>query len=63
MNISKKGMKLRLPKALEPGVRVQARMGGKILMAEVRYSLPKGSDFYVGVEIQDVFPIPGSQES
>lgn len=63
MNISKKGMKLRLPKTLEPGMAVQARMGGKIIMAEVRYCLPKGAEFHVGVEIHDVFPIPGAPES
>jgi c-di-GMP-binding flagellar brake protein YcgR len=60
MNISKRGMKLRLPSALEPGMSVQARMGGKIIMAEVRYCLVHGDEFHVGVEIQDVFPIPGS---
>lgn len=60
VNISKRGMKLRLPVALQPGVGVQARMGGKIIMAEVRYCLPQGGEFHVGIEIQDVFPIPGA---
>jgi hypothetical protein len=60
MNISKRGMKLRLPSALQPGMAVQARMGGKIIMAEVRYCLERGTEFHVGIEIQDVFPIPGA---
>jgi c-di-GMP-binding flagellar brake protein YcgR len=60
LNISKRGMKLRLPSALEPGMPVQARMGGKIIMAEVRYCLPHNAEFHVGIEIQDVFPIPSA---
>jgi PilZ domain len=60
MNISKRGMKLRLPKSLQPGMSVQARMAGKIVMAEVRYSNARGAEFEVGIEIQDVFPIPGA---
>jgi hypothetical protein len=60
VNVSKKGFKLRVPEALQPGVSVQARIGGKIVMAEVRYCLPHGAEFHVGIKIQDVFPIPGS---
>jgi len=35
-NVSKRGMKLLLPQALSPGVTLQLRIGGKIIMAEVR---------------------------
>jgi PilZ domain len=59
VNVSKKGFKLKLPKALQPGMGVQARLGGRIIMAEVRYCLPEGEEYHVGIEIQDVFPIPG----
>jgi hypothetical protein len=59
VNVSRKGFKLKLPKALEPGTGVQARLGGRIIMAEVRYCRPEGHEFHVGIEIQDVFPIPG----
>ena len=63
VNVSKKGFKLKLPEAIQPGVQVQARIGGKIVMAEVRYCLPHGAEFHIGVEIQDVFPIPGKSLS
>jgi hypothetical protein len=58
VNVSKNGFKLKLPHALQPGLTVQARIGGRIVMAEVRYSIPAGEEFHVGLEIQDVFPIP-----
>lgn len=59
VNISKHGMKLHLPQRLAPGVAVQLRMGGKIVLAEVRHCSAIGDEFQAGVEIQDVFPIPG----
>jgi hypothetical protein len=59
VNVSKKGFKLKLPSALQPGMSVQTRIGGRIVMAAVRYCVPHGHEFYVGVEIEDVFPIPG----
>ena len=59
VNVSRKGFKLKLPKALQPGMGVQARLGGRIIMAEVRYCRPEGQEYHVGIEIQDVFPIPG----
>ena len=62
-NVSKRGMKLLLPQALSPGVTLQLRIGGKSIMAEVRYCLPRAGEFHIGVEIQDVFPIPGNQAS
>src|SRR5258708_26570519 len=37
MNISKRGMKLRLPRALQPGMSVQARIAGKNVRAEKRH--------------------------
>jgi hypothetical protein len=63
VNVSTRGLKLQVPEALEPGVMVQIRLGGKIIMAEVRYcsahNSPNNPGFHVGVKIQDVFPIPG----
>jgi hypothetical protein len=59
VNVSTKGLKLQVPEALDPGVTVQVRLGSKIIMAEVRYCVAHGQQFHVGVEIQDVFPIPG----
>lgn len=67
VNVSKRGLKLQVPEALEPGVTVQIRLGGKLIMAEVRYCLAHDSsnnhEFHVGVKIQDVFPIPGKESS
>jgi hypothetical protein len=61
VNVSKRGLKLQVPEALDPGVTVQIRLGSKIIMAEVRYCLAHAQEFHVGVAIQDVFPIPGKE--
>ena len=55
-------MKLKLRQPLSPGVVVQLRIAGKIIMGEVRYWVPENTEFYVGIEIQDVFPIPGTSK-
>jgi len=61
VNVSTRGLSIQVPEALEPGVMVQVRLEGKIIMAEVRYCSPHGHEFHVGVKIQDVFPIPGKR--
>lgn len=66
VNVSTRGLKIQVPEALEPGVMVQVRLGGMIIMAEVRYcsiqhSAHNPHQFHVGVKIQDVFPIPGKE--
>ncbi len=63
VNASKKGLKLNLPEALYPGTRVQIRLGSRIIMAQVRYCVPRGAEFHAGVEIIDVFSIPGKPPS
>ncbi len=59
VNISGKGLRLKLSGAVQPGMLVQARIGNRIIMAKVRYCIPDGQEFHAGVAIQDVFPIPG----
>ena len=54
---SKGGLGLRTRVAVDPGTIVQIRLKRQIALAEVRYCLPSGSGFQVGVEIHDVFPI------
>jgi hypothetical protein len=65
VNISGKGLRLKLSGAVEPGMFVQARIGNRIIMAQVRYCLPEGLEFHAGIEIKDVFPIPpgGAEEA
>ena len=60
LDISQNGLKITLSARLRPGQYVQTRMGGRIVMAEVRYCLQEGAHFVVGLEIKDVFIIPGA---
>jgi len=56
VDTSKHGFKVRVPEYVEPGTIVQIRLRNQIALAEVRYCLSVGTEFHIGVEIQDVFP-------
>jgi PilZ domain len=59
VNLSGKGLRLKLSGSVEPGILVQARIGNRIIMAQARYCIPDGQEFHAGIEIKDAFPIPG----
>ncbi len=63
LDISKNGLKISVTARLKPGQYVQTRLGGRIVMAEVRYCTPEGDRFLVGLEIKDVFVIPGTDDA
>jgi len=54
VNLSRSGLKLRLPTPMLPGTIVQVRFMDRIAMGEIRYCIPTGSEYYVGVKFQDV---------
>jgi anti-sigma factor RsiW len=56
LDVSKDGMKVELPCALEPGTIVEVLFKRFLAIAEVRYSVQVGEGFHAGVLIQDVFP-------
>jgi hypothetical protein len=58
VNLSRSGLKLRVPKPMLPGTMVQVRFMDKIALGEIRYCIPIGSDYYVGVRFQDVMEVP-----
>ncbi len=54
VEMSRGGMKLRLPHSLMPGTLVQIRFQAKLALAEVRYCEAAGAEYYAGVRFQDV---------
>lgn len=64
LNLSAGGLKLHTPARLDPGTVVQLRLRLGLLTAEVRYCLPAGAEFHVGVSLSDVFlmPLPRPEE-
>jgi hypothetical protein len=66
LDISKRGLKLRVPKFLDRGTLMQIHLQGLasagllpeglLAVAEVRYCRRTGSDFQVGVRFREVFP-------
>jgi PilZ domain len=58
VNLSRSGLKLRLPLPMLPGTIVQVRFMDRIALGEIRYCIPTGSEFYVGVRFQDVMEMP-----
>ena len=55
IEISRGGLRLRTDRALMPGTLVQIRVGGKLVMGEIRYCNPAGEEYHAGVRLQDVF--------
>jgi anti-sigma factor RsiW len=55
VNVSGGGLKLCVPEFVAPGAVFQILLEGLIITAEVRYCLPVGNEFHVGVAIQDIF--------
>lgn len=53
------GLKLQVPEFIHPGTSIQIRLKRTIALAEVRYCHPAGTEFHVGVRLQDVFPRGG----
>ncbi len=56
LDVSAQGLKLCVPEFLHPGTAIQIRLEHTIALAEVRYCLACGAEFYVGVQFQDIFP-------
>ncbi len=50
LDVSKGGLKVRASQALDPGALVQINLKHMVLVAEVRYCIPAGDQFHVGVE-------------
>jgi len=58
VNLSRSGLKLRIPEPMLPGTMVQVRFMDRIALGEIRYCIPTGAEFYVGVRFQDVMEMP-----
>jgi hypothetical protein len=56
-DISKGGMCVRTPKAIERGAQVKVQRGAIITCGEVRYCIPVGEMFHVGIRLLDVLPV------
>ena len=55
LNISRGGMKLHVPQALEPGATVQIRLRVALVTAEVRYCMRVGGEYQAGVRLVNTF--------
>lgn len=58
VNLSRSGLKLRVASPMLPGSMVQVRFMERIALGEIRYCIPTGPDYYVGVRFQDVMEMP-----
>jgi hypothetical protein len=59
MDISRNGLKVRSPQLVGRGTIVQVLVPKAIILGEVRYCVPAGSEFYAGIQIQDILPRRG----
>jgi hypothetical protein len=54
LDVSKDGLKLRVPDSLRPGSIVQIYLKSALVVAEVRYCVQADLGFYAGVQLQSV---------
>jgi hypothetical protein len=54
LDVSKDGMSLRTGQHVSRGWKIKVRRGSMIVFGEVRYCLPAGAEFRVGVKIREV---------
>jgi len=59
INIGEASLKLSVPFFVSPGSLVRIHMTESHANAEVRYCTREGSDYYVGVRVEEVIPNPG----
>jgi hypothetical protein len=55
LDVSREGMRLRVPTLSYPGAVIEIRLADSIVFGEVRYCRPVASAFETGVHIQDAF--------
>ena len=53
LDVSKSGLKLSTSESIDPGTIVRVHIKGSLVMAEVRYCAPVGSEFHAGIKLQD----------
>jgi hypothetical protein len=53
VNFSAQGTRVILEQELHPGTLVRVEWGGTILLGEVVYCQPQGSEFAAGIELED----------
>lgn len=58
LNFSKGGLMLQVPEAVSRGALVQVHVKKLIVLAEVRYCIPVGRQYHIGVQIRSVFSRP-----
>ena len=58
LDVSKDGLRLRVPEFLQPGSVIQVRLESSIALGEVRYCRAAHGGFDAGIQLQDVFENP-----
>jgi hypothetical protein len=56
MDVSRNGLKVRTPQFVARGAMVQVVLEEAIILGEVRYCIPAGSEFDMGIQILDLVP-------
>lgn len=57
INVSRSGVALRLATSLERAALVQVRVGTTVLLGEVRHCAKTGSEFTIGIRLEDVMEL------
>jgi hypothetical protein len=56
LDVGTSGLMLSIPFALAPGALIRIKMTGAVANAEVRYCTCEGSEYHVGVKVEEIVP-------
>ena len=56
LDVSRNGLKVRTPEFVSRGAMVQVAIEEAIILGEVRYCIPTGAEFDMGIQILDLVP-------
>jgi hypothetical protein len=56
LDASTSGLMLAIPFPLAPGALIRIKMTGAVADAEVRYCICEGSEYHVGVKVEEIVP-------
>jgi hypothetical protein len=56
LDVSTSGLMLAVPFPLAPGALIRIKMTGAVADAEVRYCICEGSEYHIGVKVEEIVP-------
>lgn len=58
IDVSKNGLRICAPESIGLGTTVEIRIKATVAVGHVRYCIPVGEEFHLGIQLRDVYSLP-----